>query len=191
MAPIIHRQRRHGPPRQLVSAKGMFYPGEVIRILRLEGMDYQQLRELWQLISPTKNMPTRKWARYTFRDLVLLRNAIELAGGVEALKFGRRLRVKQLSRALAALKIEFGAQDPLTEIKLERVGSSILAHLSGAKFDPLKSQYVFPDIMKGVGTYLKTVPYRGPRKNLKEIRNLQAQVKLRGFLAKQRVRVPL
>jgi hypothetical protein len=191
MAPIIHRDKKRRAQRQLVSAKGMFYPGEVVRILGLEGMDYQQLRELWRLISPAKNMPTRKWARYTFKDLVILRNAIELAGGREALKLGRRLRVKQLSRVLQALQSQFGAQDPLTEIRLERAGSLILAHMSGGKFDPVKSQYVFPEIMRGVDRYLKTPPLRGPKKTLKEIKEQKAQVKLRGFSIKQSVRLPL
>src|SRR5437762_274536 len=126
MAPLIRTRKRGGPKRQLISAEGLFFPGEVARILGLGEIDYRQLRELWNLVSgPNKKTLKKKWARYNFRDLVLIRNAIHLAGGPEALRLGRRLRVKQLSRVVELLRTDLGLPDPLTQIRLERFGSSI------------------------------------------------------------------
>jgi hypothetical protein len=86
MAPIIRSQRRDGRRRKIVSAGPDFYPGEVVRILGLEDIDYRQLCDVWKLVSPTGTRLSKKWARYTFSDLVLLRNAVELAGGTETLE---------------------------------------------------------------------------------------------------------
>src|SRR5260370_18922034 len=140
MPPIIQKRSVRGPRRQVVYASTDFYPGEVVRILKLREIDYRQLRELWSLITQTRGK--RKWGRYTFRDLIALRNAIELAGGDEALKLGRRLRIKHLARVLEFLRAQFGLNHPLMDMRLERVGSSILAHISRAKFDPMESQFV-------------------------------------------------
>src|ERR1700683_5346564 len=142
MAPLIEKRKRHGARRQIISARNSFFPGEVVRILGLRGIDYRQLRELWNTIAPANRVPKKKWGRYTFADLVMLRAAVDLAGGREALKLGRRLRVAHLARVLTILQNRLGVLDPLNEIKLERIGTSILAHVSGAKLDPIESQYV-------------------------------------------------
>jgi hypothetical protein len=121
----------------------------------------------------------------------MFRNAIELAGGKEALKLNRRLRLRMLSRVLEALRLQLGIPDPLSEIRLERIGSCIFAHVSGAKLDPVKSQYVFAEIMSGVKTYLKESPNRGPKKKLRDIRQQkQVLAKPRGFFVKSGIRVP-
>jgi len=191
MPPIIQKRSRRGPRRQVVSAGTYFYPGEVVRILGLEEIDYRQLRDLWTLVSTVGKMSDRKWARYTFKDLVLLRNAVELAGGTEALKLGKRLRVRQLRRVLEILRLRLGVSDPLTEIRLERVGTSILAHVSGAELDPMKSQYVFSAIMQGVSNYLEKPPDKGPPKNLGDIKRQQAQIKPRAYTVRSNVGIPV
>lgn len=140
---------------------------------------------------PTQRTPHRKWGRYTFRDVVMLRNAIHLAGGTEALKLGRRLRVRQLSRVLAVLRVQLGASDPLTEIRLERSGASILAHISHATLDPMRAQYVFPEIMKGVKAYLKVPPHRGQPKSLREIKEQQRDVTPRRVSIRHSIGIPL
>ncbi len=188
MPPIIQKRSRRGPRRQVVSARTDFYPGEVVRILKLREIDYRQLRELWSLITQTRGK--RKWGRYTFRDLIALRNAIELAGGDEALKLGRRLRIKHLARVLEVLRAQFGLNDPLMDMRLERVGSSILAHVSGAKFDPMESQFVLAEIMAGVRGYLKRLPDRGTPKNLKEIELQKSQLTPRQASAKHSITLP-
>jgi hypothetical protein len=191
MAPLIHRRKRRGRQRLLVSANGTFFPGEVVRILGLHGMDYRQLRDLRRLVCRAKETGNGKWARYTFTDLVTLRNAIELAGGLDALKLHRRLRIRSLSRVLQILEEQLGVANPLCEIRLERVGSSVLAHLHGAVLDPMRSQFVFRDIMRGVKSYLRQPPYRGRPKTLKEIKELQPHEKNKGFAIRPGIRIPL
>lgn len=182
MAPTIQTRKRRGAPRQVVSGTGFYYPGEVARILGLGDIDYRQLRELRGLVSSSdERTPKRKWGRYSYRDLVLVRNAIHLAGGPEALKLGRRLRIRQLSRVVDVLKTQFGLTDPLTQIRLEVLGSSIVAHISGARLDPMRSQYVFAEILDGVKRYLKNPPDRGPTKKISDIRQQQKQVKPKSF----------
>jgi hypothetical protein len=191
MAPKIYKRSRQGPRRKVVSAEEAFYPGEVVRILGFKEIDYRQLRDLWKLVSPTRKMPAEKWARYTFKDLVLLRNAVELAGGTETLSLGKRLRVRHLSRVLKVLRLRLGVSDPLTEIRLERVGASILAHVSGAELDPLKSQYVFLPIMRGVRSYLKRGPDTGQPKNLNDIERQRAEIKPRAYTVRSSIGVPV
>jgi hypothetical protein len=189
LAPNVERLKRGGPERELIAASGAFFPGEVVRILGLKDIDYRQLRDLANLVSPGRTSPG-KWGRYTFEDLVRLRNAIELAGGREALKLNRRLRIRHLSRVLDALKAQIGVANPLAEVKLERVGTSILAHVSGAKLDPIEAQYVFSEIMVGVRTYLKTPPRRGRQKKLKEISQQKPVLNPRALTVKH-MEIPL
>jgi hypothetical protein len=189
LAPNVERLTRGGSQRALIAAPGAFFPGEVVRILGLKDIDYRQLRDLANLVCPGRTS-RRKWGRYTFEDLVKLRNAIELAGGREALKLNRRLRIKHLSRVLNALKTQLSMANPLAEVKLERVGTSILAHVSGAKLDPIEAQYVFSEIMVGVRTYLKTPPRGGRQKKLKEIRRQKPTLRSRAFAVKH-MEIPL
>ena len=189
MAPIVERRKRGGPKRELIAAVGVFFPGEVVRILGLKDIDYKQLRDLANLVSPGKTS-RRKWGRYTFEDLIKLRSAIELAGGREALKLGKHLRVGHLSRVLGSLKAQFGVLNPLAEVKLERVGTSILAQVSGAKFDPIEAQYVFSQIMVGVKTYLKSPPRRGRQKKLKDIALQRPKLPTRGFTVAKTLEIP-
>jgi hypothetical protein len=189
LAPTVERRKRGGPKRELIAAPGEFFPGEVVRILGLKDIDYRQLRDLANLVSPGRTS-RGKWGRYTFEDLVKLRNAIELAGGYQALKLGKRLRIGHLSRVLVSLKAQFGVLNPLAELKLERVGTSILAHVSGAKLDPIDGQYVLSKIMVGVRTYLKRPPRRGRQKKLKEISRQKPKLRTRGFAVARTLKFP-
>jgi hypothetical protein len=89
------------------------------------------------------------------------------------------------------VKNRFEISDRLTEIRLERVGTSILAQFSGAEIDPIESQYVFSEIIAGVKRYLRTEPSRGKKKSLAEIKRQKPQLRSRPFGLKQTMKVPL
>lgn len=114
MAPRIHDHQKTPPShRVLTQVRGYFYPGEAARILGLDGIDYHQLRKLLLIASGIALTPgqSRKWARFTFRDLVTVRTSVMLAGGVGALRRGRHLRLKRVREACDALRRRFNTPD--------------------------------------------------------------------------------
>ena len=140
MAPVIQHHAAKRPRRRVSpDVPGYFYPGEVARILGLQGIDYAQLRSLLRIVRPTGREPGRRWARFDLHDMACLRRALELAGGVEALGPGRQVRVAALRRACEALR-DAGYEYPLVELSLFRRGSRLLAASAGIVFDPATGQ---------------------------------------------------
>jgi hypothetical protein len=163
MAPKIRTVREHTPKSPAKIDRGYFYPGEVVRILGLEGLDYHQLRRLFRLLAGSGEPgagTNNKWARFTFRDLVGLKAAIYLGGGVEALQPGRRLRLKEVERICKRLREEFGVLDPLVEVAFRRDGRAIVAQVQGVSFEPLSGQLVIAEAEKAVARYLESRPDR-------------------------------
>lgn len=135
-----------------------FYPADVVRILRLEGIDYAQLRRILRLVRGPGEAPrSRSWARFNFQDLVGVKVAIELAGGVEAIAQGRRLRIGDVELVCARLRRE-GFDRPLTEVALRRQGSTIVAEVGGIKYQPLTGQVVLRDVKNAVSSFLDHQP---------------------------------
>lgn len=99
------------PPTRRAADGTYFYASEVVRILGLQGIDYAQLRRLLRLARTSNAQPDRRWARFTFEDLVAIRSAVQLAGGTEALAEGRRLQLAELERACERLR-ELGIERP-------------------------------------------------------------------------------
>jgi hypothetical protein len=152
-----------------------FYPSEVIRILGLEGLDYAQLRRLLRLIRSPKDQPSsRRWARYSFADLVSLRIAIELAGGREALARGRRLRLRELEQACDRLRQD-GFDQPVSQVLLQRRGTRVVAEVKDVVFHVATGQVIIAEVDRAVQDYVATqvgdlVTRRRARAELKKAR---------------------
>jgi hypothetical protein len=141
--------------------RGYFYPGQVARMLKLEGVDYRQLRRLFWVIrrqAGSAAPSAGKWARFTFRDLVALRAAIRLAGGVEALGPGRRLRTKDLEDLCGRLRESLDLEDPLSQICLRRIGRTIVARVDGLMFEPLTGQTLISEAVVAIERYFVEYP---------------------------------
>jgi hypothetical protein len=160
MAPRI-RMSRNSSRKPPGLDRWHFYPGEVARILRLEGLDYRQLRMLFRIIRQQAGSTDplgRGWSRFTFRDLVALKTALLLAGGEEALAAGRRLRLQDLQEVCRRLREDLGLVSPLTEIAFRRRGRTIVAQVHGLLFEPLSGQLLLAEVESAVEDYLNEHP---------------------------------
>jgi hypothetical protein len=161
MAPKVFHHAKQAP-RSRLSAKerGYFFPGEAARILGLSGIDYHQLRRLLVVASGPRPKPlSRRWARFSYSDLVMVKAAVKLAGGIGALRVGRHLQLKRVRDACAALQRTLGVQNPLSSVKLVLEGRSIVAHLDGVAFEPVSGQLLL-DVATSID---REVPDVGPR----------------------------
>lgn len=146
------------PPAERDGGATYFYAAEVVRILGLDGIDYAQLRRLLRLVRPADAQPSRRWARFSFDDLVGLRVALRLAGGMEALAEGRRLQLAELERTCARLR-QLGIARPLLDVPLRREGRAIVAEVDGVTFRPTTGQLALTDISSRVGDFLGEIVY--------------------------------
>jgi len=154
MAGRIRHHRPRGPARRISSSQpGYFYPGEVVRLLGLEDIDYAQLRELLGLVRGRALGP-RKWARYDLHDLACLRAGIDLAGGRPALRRGRRLRLEPLRRAVAALRLA-GFAEPLLDAGLTVLDGRLVATSADVIFDPTTGQTALDFVQHEAVRYLR------------------------------------
>lgn len=179
MAPRVPTNQ-HPPTKPARAVRSSFYPGEVARILGLEGVDYHQLRRLYRLVreQASSEIPeARKWSRFTFKDLVALKVAVTLAGGKEALSRGRHLRLKEVERTCQRLREEFGLKNPLAEIVLRRRGKSTVARVRGLWFEPASGQMVLAEVEDAVERYLQELQQDGrlPRELRREASILKKQ----------------
>jgi hypothetical protein len=164
MAPRVPNHRA-SLRRPLKISRGYFYPGEVVRILQLENMDYRQLRRLFRIVREQAGQTTAaegKWARFTFRDLVALKAALDLAGGEQALAPGRRLRLQDIEHICQRLN-EIGFSSPLTEIAFRRNGRTVIAQVEGVSFEPTSGQMLLGEVETAVARYLEENPDRSRR----------------------------
>jgi hypothetical protein len=196
MAPRIGT-RSTAPKRPADLSRGCFYPGEVVRILGLHGVDYRQLRQLFRIAkkqSADGAAPVgRQWARFSFQDLVAVKTAFHLAGGVEALQRGRRLRLTDVELICDRLRRDFGLSNPLTEIVFRRSGKTILAKVQGLWFEPATGQMALAEVQEAIGRYLDESAggTRGRRNELrrrlkKEARELKRMISASGGLERSR-----
>lgn len=184
MAPRV-RTYQHSPIKPAENVRSSFYPGEVARILGLEGMDYHQMRRLFRLVrqqAGSESPETHKWSRFTFKDLVATKVAIALAGGKEALSKGRHLRLKEVERTCERLREVFGLENPLTEVVLRRRGPVTVAHVQGLWFEPANGQMVLAEVEEAVEQYLQELRdgERLSREIKKEASKLRKQSGRRG-----------
>lgn len=144
------------PPAKRGDGATYFYAAEVVRVLGLQGIDYAQLRRLLRVARRPEAAPDRKWARFTFEDLVAVRVAVDLAGGTAALSAGRRLQLAELERACARLRA-LGVANPLLEVPLRREGRTIVAEIDGVTFRPATGQLSLTDTRTRVNDFLAKV----------------------------------
>lgn len=154
MADRIRKHSARRPAKRLAERPGYFYPGEVVRILELRGIDYAQLRALLRLVRPDGERPTRAWARFNLRDMACIRAAIDLAGGVGALQRGRRLRLAPVRKALKALQ-RAGYDLPLLDVHLSRDGDRVIAAAAGIRFEAETGQLLLNFVQRKAHTYLE------------------------------------
>ncbi len=154
MAERVHNRGVRAPKRRLAGQPGYFYTSEVARILRWSGVDYAQIRSLLELGRPASNRPTRQWARYDIRDLASMRMAIQLLGGPEALKPGRRLHLRPLRDTCSALR-QAGYEYPLLQVPITRMGRGFVALVAGVVFEPSSGQLVFERAVNELDEMLK------------------------------------
>jgi hypothetical protein len=173
VAPYVQPRRPRPPRNRLRNVRPYFYPGEVVRILNLEGVDYHQLRRLFRLVLSSRDLPlraTRRWARFTFQDLLAVKLALDLAGGAAALKPGHRLRLAALARTCETLRSKYGLEYPLREAKLERVGATLLAKIKAVEFEPATGQLVMREVADAVRAYMRSAPVAGGAKERAAVR---------------------
>jgi hypothetical protein len=154
--------------RAVAAGGGAFFAGEVIRILRLHDLDYDQLHRLFKIVrgAPRAADEQGAWRRFTFADLASLKVAAALVGARS--RQTRRLRLKQLAEVCRHLREEFGIEHPLLHTKLRAVGGTIVVQLEGKYFDATATQRVFDDVIQSVAAYdeergVRTAPSSHPR----------------------------
>lgn len=144
------------PPAKRADGATYFYAAEVVRVLGLQGIDYAQLRRLLRLARQPDAAPGRRWARFTFEDLVAVRVAVGLAGGTTALSAGRRLQLAELERACTRLRL-LGVANPLLEVPLRREGRTIIAEIDGVTFRPATDQLLLTDTSTRINEFLANI----------------------------------
>jgi hypothetical protein len=171
MAPQILTKKIDGRPfpRQLKTPKARhpsddsevivsYFPGEAARILGLRSHDYRQLRRLFAAVAGEPRIKadrgSKKWAwsRYEFQDLVALRVALRLARRTPS----GRLELKAIQEACAVLRTRFSVTSPLTEIRLQRQGDSILARVDGRVFDARTGQRLIEQVATHVSRHVQS-----------------------------------
>jgi hypothetical protein len=139
-----------------VTLQAGFYPGEVARLLKLSGVDYSQLRELYVLARKLRGEPepTRTWARFSLADLAAVEVLVSLGGGRKALSKDRRLILGRIEETCNALR-RMGFDDPLLQVPLVREGRQILAKVEQYIFEPASGQLVIEDTGVRIDRFLE------------------------------------
>jgi hypothetical protein len=135
MAPVVREKKLSRRPSDRSRRRGLFFPREAAHLLGIPNVDYRQLRRLFALVRYERSLPARRWARFTFRDLIALRVAVQLLGGVRAVNGRGYLQIKRLERVLDRLRNVYGIEDPLTQVLLERREQAVVAQFRGVHFD--------------------------------------------------------
>jgi hypothetical protein len=135
---------------------GYFYAGEVSRILGLDDIDYQQLRNLFRFVREQAGQSVPKgWARYTLTDLAGIEAALRLTRGVDSARPSRHYRLKPLRAACGALRSQ-GFSNPLLEVPMRRDGDRVFALIGTTVIEPATGQLVMERASNLVHEYLKS-----------------------------------
>lgn len=130
------------------------FPAEVVELLRLEGIDYAQLRRLFHLVKEQagEHVQGREWARYTLLDVAALEVLISLCGGREALGPGRRLRLANIREACSALRSQ-GFSNPLLQVPMAKIGRNVYAVVQKVVIEPRSGQVVMDQLNDPIKKY--------------------------------------
>lgn len=176
MAPRLKgRKERH--PRDRFAGAGYLFPNEVRAILELDRLDYRQLRRLFEIVRP-RAAKDRAWTRFSFRDVLALKVAFELAGGHNVATRGGRLRLKAVETACRVLRDRYGVVEPLLTAAMRRDGPRIVAEVHSVAFEPVSGQLQLTTAVTGK---LRAHLVGGAST---EVRELLAQVRSEVRLAK-------
>ena len=127
-------------PRNRAAAEGSFYyPGEAVRLAGIKGLNYRQLRRLFDIVKG-KRATSQAWARFTFRDVVALKVAYTLAKGKKTNHRRPRLHLQEVEVACETLRRRYAIRDPLTQVKLAWDRGRIVAKFEGVHFEPSSGQ---------------------------------------------------
>jgi hypothetical protein len=183
LAPRVSHLRPRKRRQQRSSATG-FFPGEVVRILRLDGIDYRQLREMLRLARELRGerLQDSRWARYTFADLCAIRVIVELFGGPSELRRGARLQLRRLRSICLGLRKK-GVADPLLQVKLTRLGRSIVAQTNGVKFEAATGQLLLDSVYREAQAASEQKPTSSRRELKRERGDVTRRVR-EGFTAR-------
>lgn len=142
MAKRVGETARRRPAQRLRNKEddGYFFPGEVVAMLGLGDIDYQQMRRLFRLVREQSGTPVNAgWSRYSLVDVAALQVLVSLCGGPAALAPQRRLRIECIRKACSALR-GLGVENPLLDVRLRRIGDRVYAELDGSILDPVSGQ---------------------------------------------------
>lgn len=143
MSRSVHQHQEREPARrvQANAARAIFFPGEVARLLGLEGVEYDQLRKMFVLSRVLRGEPSpgRQWSRFTLADLAATEVLVGLGGGRERLARGRHLMLGGIEPACKAL-IGLGVSNPLLQVPMAREGRRILARVGNYVIEPVSGQ---------------------------------------------------
>lgn len=108
VARYIHHHAERAPAKRVRNADagdGYFFPGEVARMLHLEGIDYTQLRTMFRLVRKQRSAPVAPgWSRFSLIDLACFEALLEISGGRTALEPRRKLSLRGVEETCAALR---------------------------------------------------------------------------------------
>lgn len=156
--PEDHRLREPQPrPRLGPTRDAVFFPGEVARLLQLNNIDYDQLRRMWVLAHAARGeaVPSRRWARFTLRDLAATEVVVGLAGRRDRLATSRHLNFRGIAETCEALRV-LGFDDPLIQVPMIRDGSRILAQVGEYVIVPTTNQMALDYASDMVEEYIKS-----------------------------------
>lgn len=133
-----------------VDSDGHFFPGEAARLIGVPGLDYRQLRDIFQLVreqAGTAFADPKSWSRYSYVDLAGAIEVVRLCIDTDALDAGRkpRLRLARLRRACLQLRKQ-GLSNPLLQAKLDLVDGQIVAQIQGLTFNPRNGQLLLETV---------------------------------------------
>jgi hypothetical protein len=138
-------------------AAAVFFPGEVARLLGLEGVEYDQLRKLFVLARLLRGEPHpgRRWSRFTLGDLAAVEVLVALGGGREQLVAGRRLVLGEVVKACRALRVS-GIPNPLLQVPMVRVGRRVFAQVDDYLVEPTTGQLALGHVGDRLAEFLES-----------------------------------
>lgn len=158
MSDQVLRHQERSPAERLKHdvSTAVFFPGEVARLLGLDGIEYVQLRRLFVLARTTRGeeRPGRGWARFSLADLAATEVLVHLGGGREAFVAGRRLVLGDVERACRSLRA-LGFDNPLLQVPMSRQGRRILARVGRHVIEPTTGQLALETAGEMIDAFLE------------------------------------
>jgi hypothetical protein len=133
-----------------------FFPGEAAEILGLGAVDHARLRRLKRLRDTCAGRDSElgsSWLRLDITDLVAIQVLIDIGGGQDRLRDGRRVRTHGVVQVCERLRT-LGHDDPLVQVPLARHGSRVVAYIAASWIEPASGQLLFDGVIARADAYL-------------------------------------